>query len=59
MKRIETLGEFLVVWRSVVDRERLDFTLGRRFANDPAGTLRQYGYKLSPAVRSAVLRSAG
>ena len=56
MKRIETLAEFLEVWRSLVDRVRLDFTVGRRFASDPAGTMRQYGYELSPAVCSAVLQ---
>lgn len=59
LTRIETLGEFLVVWRSLVDRVRLDVSVGRRFASDPAGTMRQYGYELGPEVRSAVLRVVG
>jgi hypothetical protein len=57
MKRIESLGEFLLVWRSVVDHARLDFTVGRRLASDPAGTMRQFGYELAPAVHRALVRS--
>jgi hypothetical protein len=57
MKRIETLGELLIVWRSLAERFRVDFTIGRRFASDPTGTLRQYGYELAPEVHSAVLQA--
>lgn len=59
MRRIETLGEFLEVWRTLVDRVRLDVSVGRRFASDPAGTMRQYGYELGPVVRSALLQVIG
>lgn len=59
MRRIETLSEFLEIWRSLVERVRLDFTVGRRLARDPAGTLRQYGYELGPEVHSALLSVVG
>lgn len=57
LRQIDTLSEFLVVWRTLVESVKADFTFGRRLANDPTETLRQYGYEVGPEVRTAISRA--
>ncbi len=57
MKRIRNLRELKQAWADITLALWRDLGAMARLATDPAGTLRELGYEMSPEAQAALLRA--